>query len=125
MGGLAAAADAGRIAPLAIVVIRNGGGRLFELLPVHDLPDRGKAFDRYFLTPPRLDAVAAAGAFDVSGRRTSGADELREALGEALARPGATLVEAAVAPDGVDALRRMTGEMDAWLTGPESPFSTS
>lgn len=125
VGGLAAAADAGSSAPLAIVVIRNGGGRLFELLPVRDLPDPREAFRRFFLTPPGLDAVAAAGAFDVPGRRVSGAGELGEALGEALSRPGATVVEAVVAPDGVDALRRMTAEMDAWLAGPESPFSRS
>lgn len=117
VGGLAAAVAAGRVAPLVIVVIRNGGGRLFELLPVYDQPDVGETFERYFLTPPVVDASAAAAAFGLAVRRVSGAAELREAMTTALAAPGATVVEAVVAPDGVETLRRITEEMDEWLAG--------
>lgn len=122
VGGLAAAAAA-RSAPLVIVVIRNGGGRLFELLPVHDLPGMSETFQRYFLTPPGVDAAAAAAAFDLPARRVAGGTELRETLESAFSRSGATLVEAEVAPDGVETLRRITAELDAWLAGPESPFA--
>ncbi len=62
-GGLAAARHAG--APLEIVVLDNGGGRLFELLPVAGAPGLRADFERLFLTPPALDLAALARAYGV------------------------------------------------------------
>lgn len=127
VGGLAAAA--GIETPLAIVVVSNGGGRLFEVLPVHGLPGARSAppggrslFDRFFLTPPDLDVGTAARAFGVRAVRTADGPELAEALKAALAAPGASVVEAVVDADGADAVREISNGLDAWLAGPEGCF---
>ncbi|MGD8494746.1 MAG: 2-succinyl-5-enolpyruvyl-6-hydroxy-3-cyclohexene-1-carboxylic-acid synthase [Gemmatimonadales bacterium] len=113
VGGLAAAA---RVEiPLVVVTLSNGGGRLFELLPVRRLPGVEPTFERFFLTRPGLDATAAAAAFGVRSSRTEGAGELENALSEALDAPGASVIEAVVQPDGADAVRRTSEELDAWL----------
>ena len=99
VGGLAAARDLP--ASLAIVVLRNGGGRLFDLLPIRDsLSDSAKSFERFFLTPPVVEPVAAARAFGVPAVEAGTPTELTEAIGEASSRPGATVVEARVDGDG-------------------------
>jgi 2-succinyl-5-enolpyruvyl-6-hydroxy-3-cyclohexene-1-carboxylate synthase len=113
VGGLAAAAAVET--PLAVVALGNGGGRLFELLPVRRLPDAGPTFERFFLTPPGVDAVAASRAFGVRATRSEGADELRDALSDALARPGASVIEAVVRPGAAETVRRIAAELDAWL----------
>lgn len=113
VGGLAAAARVET--PLVVVTLSNGGGRLFELLPVRRLPEVGATFERFFLTRPGVDATAAAGAFGVRSIRTESADELRDALSEAIAVPGASVIEAVVRPDAADAVRRIAEELDAWL----------
>lgn len=115
VGGLAAAAQVET--PLAVVTLSNGGGRLFELLPVRRLPGVEATFERFFLTRPGLDATAAAAAFGVRASRVEGAGELRDALSEALAAPGASVIEAVVQPDGADAVRKTADELDAWLRG--------
>lgn len=120
VGGLAVAATS-RI-PLVVVVVQNGGGRLFELLPIHDLAETRSTFDRYFLTPPVLDVTGAAEAFGVAAATTRGGDELREALAAGLSRSGPTVVEAVVDPDGAHALRRVVSALDAWIDGPEGCF---
>ena len=112
VGGLAAASRCE--APLAIVVVGNGGGRLFELLPLRSLPDVGPTFERYFLTPPGVDSVLAAQAFGVRGLAVTGGTAAREALRSALAAPGATVIEVRVDPHGADETRRLEAEMDAW-----------
>ena len=47
---------------------------------------------------PELDCPAIAEAYGVESHRASGADDLREALGTALAAPAPVLVEVPVAP---------------------------
>jgi 2-succinyl-5-enolpyruvyl-6-hydroxy-3-cyclohexene-1-carboxylate synthase len=104
--GLAAARGVG--APLAVVVLANGGGRIFELLPVRGLSGIEPVFRRYFLTPPEVDAVAAAASLGVPGVVASTADELGGALADALTRRGPTVVEARVEPgSAVDAIRAL------------------
>lgn len=120
VGGLAPAAELET--PLAIVTIRNGGGRLFELLPVHELAGVSDMFERFFLTPPTVDAVGAAEAFGVRALRAEGAAALNRALSTALTGPGATVVEAVVRPGEAEAVRRITADLDAWLAGPEGCF---
>lgn len=84
VGGLAVAR---RVAsPLAIVVIDNRGGRLFEQLPIAQVP-LGGAFHDFWITDPELDVAAACAAFGV---RCAGLDELPAAL----ERPGATVIRA-------------------------------
>ncbi|MFO7588286.1 MAG: 2-succinyl-5-enolpyruvyl-6-hydroxy-3-cyclohexene-1-carboxylic-acid synthase [Gemmatimonadota bacterium] len=108
VGGLAAARDLP--GPLAVVVLRNGGGRLFDLLPVRALAGADAAFRRFFLTPPAVGAADAARAFGIPAREAASADELADALREAMGRDGATVVEARV--DG-----EATAEIVSALTG--------
>ena len=62
-GGLAVAAAAG--GRLDVAFADNGGGRLFDLLPIAEPEARPAEFERLFLTPPRVDFDALAAAFGV------------------------------------------------------------
>ena len=98
VGGLAAARELP--APLVIVVLRNGGGRLFDLLPIRDIPgDPARSFERFFLTPPDVEPAAAARAFGIPSTEAGTPAELSDAIADASSRPGATVVEARVDGD--------------------------
>jgi 2-succinyl-5-enolpyruvyl-6-hydroxy-3-cyclohexene-1-carboxylate synthase len=104
LGGLAAARAAG--APLAIVVIDNGGGRIFEQLPVASAPGGAEALARYFLTPPGVDVAAAAAAFGLAHRRAVDPAALADAVRAALRTDGVTIIHAPVAPHGARDVER-------------------
>jgi len=109
LGGLAAARLAG--APLAIVVIDNGGGRIFEQLPVARAPGAGEIIDRFFTTPPQIDIGAAAAAFGLDYRRT---DEATGAVAAALAGQRAMVIHVPVAPHSArDLEAAVVAEVDA------------
>jgi 2-succinyl-5-enolpyruvyl-6-hydroxy-3-cyclohexene-1-carboxylate synthase len=98
VGGLAAARELP--APLVIVVLQNGGGRLFDLLPIRDRLERsGKSFERFFLTPPAVEPAGAARAFGIPSSEAGTPAELSDAIADALSRPGGTVVEARVDGD--------------------------
>lgn len=71
---------------MRLVVIRNGGGRIFQHLPVNEATqglgrDGTGTFDRLFLTPPQVDIEKACAAFglDAVARPPSGlAEALRQ-----------------------------------------------
>lgn len=117
--------------PLVIVVVQNGGGRIFEQLPIASSPlpspspgafaaalpapasDHGSdavgeatagIFERCFATPEPVDFERAATAFGVAYARAETQGALDRALAEAWARPSASLIEA-VAPKGQGARR--------------------
>lgn len=101
LGGLAAARAVRR--PLPIVVLANGGGGIFEQLPISDAVDRA-VLERLFTTPQALDLGHAATAFGLSHRRVRERAGLEQALAEAHAADGPMLVEIVVPPG--DAARR-------------------
>jgi 2-succinyl-5-enolpyruvyl-6-hydroxy-3-cyclohexene-1-carboxylate synthase len=80
VGGLAAARDR---APLTVVVLNNGGGRIFERLPLAEQLANDRAFDTW-LTPPELDIEAACRAFSAEYARAADGDALGSALDQAL-----------------------------------------
>jgi 2-succinyl-5-enolpyruvyl-6-hydroxy-3-cyclohexene-1-carboxylate synthase len=117
--------------PLVIVVVQNGGGRIFEQLPIASSPlpspvegafaasipaalgDHGRGmadanaagiFERCFVTPEPVDFERVSVAFGVAYARAETQGALDRALAEAWARPSASLVEA-VAPTGQGARR--------------------
>ena len=95
VGGLAAARQLEH--PLAIVVLCNGGGRLFDLLPIRTAlrADPG-SFERFFRTAPTVDPVAAARSFGVAALSVGTAAELSEAIDGSLAGSGPTVIAAQV-----------------------------
>ncbi len=102
LGGLLAARCA--TAPLAILVIDNGGGQIFAGLPVAKA-DLGAGFERHWLTAPDLDPVAVATALGAHGVRASTAPAAASAIAAALATPGITVIHAPVTASGARDLR--------------------
>ncbi len=119
IGGLALGPAASRAeAPLAIVVLQNGGGRLFELLPVRDLKDIDETFERYFLAPAKVSVLEGSRAFGVQATRATEPGALAESLAHAMAGPGVTVIEAVV--DGAAAaaaIGRIAATVDRELGG--------
>jgi 2-succinyl-5-enolpyruvyl-6-hydroxy-3-cyclohexene-1-carboxylate synthase len=112
IGGLALAREAK--GPLVIVAVNNGGGRLFEQLPIGRALGPGEAFERLFATPQPIDFAAAAATFGIAFERAESPRDLRAALASAHARAGATLVEAKVPPhDGAERHRTLWARIDA------------
>ena len=80
--------------PLVIVVINNGGGRIFE-----DLPIAGTESERwlpYFTTPHGANLDSASATYGCAHHRVTRLGELRDALGRAYSSDGCTVVEAMV-----------------------------
>lgn len=87
---------AGVEGPLVVVVIHNGGGRIFELLPIANRTDA--PWLSYFTTPHDADLQSAARVYGCTHRRVTTRSALREALADAYASKGCTVVEAVVPP---------------------------
>ncbi len=105
LGALALLARA--TTPLVAVVVQNGGGRIFDRLPVASRVDPS-VFDRCFATPQAVRFDRAAEAFGVPYVRAETREALDEALAAAWARPGATLVEAVTPPgEGARSMARI------------------
>jgi 2-succinyl-5-enolpyruvyl-6-hydroxy-3-cyclohexene-1-carboxylate synthase len=75
--------------PLAIVLLDNGGGGIFDFLPV---ATQGAAFEQHVATPLGLDFAHAASLYGLAYEPAAEPEALREALGRALAARGATLI---------------------------------
>ncbi len=97
IGGLAALRHVRT--PLAVVVLQNRGGRIFDLLPLERTVDRALV-DRLFVASQELDVERAAAAFGLRYRRCGDAAALEAAVAEGAAE-GVTVIEAVVAGEGV------------------------
>ena len=102
LGGLLAAREAS--APHAIVVVDNGGGRIFSGLPVARVA-ADATFERHFLTSPELDPAAVATALGIRAVTTS-ASLVGDAVATALAARGATVIHVPVTATGAHDVRR-------------------
>ena len=87
LNGLALLRHAGK--PFVLVVLDNGGGRIFDELPIAQSAPEAMPL---FRTPTGLDVEAACRAFGVAHRRLDDEAVLREAI----ATPGATVLHARV-----------------------------
>jgi len=90
--------------PLVIVVLDNGGGRIFEQLPLARSGVSQEAM-RYWITPHRLDLAAAARLYGVPCVTPDGPDTLRAAVAEAMDRQGPTVILTRVEPHSAAATR--------------------
>ncbi len=82
---------------LVIVVINNGGGRIFEQLPI--ARDGDESWLPFFTTPHDADLGSAAATHGCAHTRVSTVAGLRDALGKAYAAGGCSVVEAVVPED--------------------------
>jgi 2-succinyl-5-enolpyruvyl-6-hydroxy-3-cyclohexene-1-carboxylate synthase len=108
LGGLAAARTV--TSPLAIVVVHNDGGRIFEQLPLGRLAALAPEVERLFVTPHGLQFGAAAALFGLRHFRVETRADLHVAVQHALGQPGATLVEVIVPPRAALAIRHQAWE---------------
>lgn len=102
--------------PLVVFVVNNGGGRIFDQLPIVDVPDIEPAIVEHATTPHDTDFAHAAALYDVRHARATSLAEVRSALAAAYAHPGCTLVEVRVAFNGAIAQSRaVTAAVEAAL----------
>ncbi|HEX3774244.1 MAG TPA: thiamine pyrophosphate-dependent enzyme, partial [Polyangiaceae bacterium] len=94
LGGLAAARESR--APLIIVVIDNGGGRIFEQLPFAAEFEKDPQLGQFWLTPPHADFAHAAAVFGHQYERLSTVSEIAPALRDAKVRRGASVLHLVV-----------------------------
>ncbi len=95
LGGLALARYAGG---LTVVVLQNGGGRIFEDLPIAGSPEFEGAAN-HFTTPHELELGPAAALYGLAYRRVERLGDLEQALAPDSPRP--LLVEVIVPPRSV------------------------
>jgi 2-succinyl-5-enolpyruvyl-6-hydroxy-3-cyclohexene-1-carboxylate synthase len=95
VGGLAAARES--LGPFVIVVIDNGGGRIFEQLPMFAQLAQEPELSRFWLTPPAADLSHAAALFGHRYERIEHAAPIGAALSRAFARTGTSILHIVVA----------------------------
>lgn len=93
IGGLLAARRLGL--KLTIVLLDNGGGGIFDFLPVSraTMALADDAYTRHIATPTGLDFAGAAALYGLEHERAGELSELRSALERSLAREGSSIVE--------------------------------
>ena len=79
-------------ARLTVLLIDNGGGGIFEQLPIRTEPEGAMDFERLYAMPQALDPCALAAVHGVPCRRVANLAELTPQLAWALAQPLALLV---------------------------------
>jgi 2-succinyl-5-enolpyruvyl-6-hydroxy-3-cyclohexene-1-carboxylate synthase len=112
LGGLAAARQAlagSRAASLTVVVLDNGGGAIFDELPIAAHPT---AHETHFIAAQKVQASAVSRALDVETRESSGRrTEVREALADLMERPGLSLLHVRLDRREDGALRRRAHDL--------------
>ena len=94
LGGLAIAREAA--GPFVIVVIDNGGGRIFEQLPIFGQLQGHAEASRFWLTPPSAELSHAAKLFGYRYAQLSEPGSIAKALREATNRPGVSVLQIVV-----------------------------
>jgi len=97
LGGFAAAASVPT--PFVVVVLNNDGGRIFEQLPIANR-DIDEEHGRFWTTPHGFGFRSAAELFRVRYEAPTSMAMVRATVGDALSRPGCTVVEIVVPPHG-------------------------
>ncbi len=107
VGGLLLARSSG--VSLAIVVIDNAGGRIFDGLPMGDASTASERDRRFWRTPPDLALDAIARGYGIGYQLAEDAAQVARALRAAYAKPGATLVHVRVAPNSYQEATELLG----------------
>ncbi len=90
VGSLALAAQSA--GPLVLLVVNNGGGRIFEQLPVAQQISK-QALESLFVTPPPSFLAGTCAAFGVAHQRADSSTALSRALADACATASTTVLE--------------------------------
>ena len=116
VGDLAFLHDVGGLAqvraskgPLAIVVVQNGGGRIFEQLPIARATDAA-TLSRFFVTPEPVNVAGVAAAFGVRHVAARTPAALSAVLRDTLAGEVPVIVEALVEPNAAARRARVWSE---------------
>ena len=94
LGGLAVAREAA--GAFVIVVIDNGGGRIFEQLPIYEQLEAHAGTSRYWLTPPSVELEHAAQLFGYRYAKLNERAQIAAALREATGQPGVSVLQIVV-----------------------------
>jgi 2-succinyl-5-enolpyruvyl-6-hydroxy-3-cyclohexene-1-carboxylate synthase len=87
--------------PMVIVVVNNGGGRIFEQLPI--ARDGKETWLPYFTTPHDADLASASAVYGCEFQSVKTVTGFQQALEAAYAREGCTVIEAVVPPQSARA----------------------
>ena len=90
VGGLLAAGRLGL--KLTIVLLDNGGGGIFDFLPISQAGGR-EIYTRHIATPTGLDFARAAALYGLSHERVADVHGFRAALERALAHDHSSIIE--------------------------------
>lgn len=102
-------------APLVVVVVDNGGGRIFDRLPIARAIE-GEELERLFATPAEVDFSRAAAAFGVAYERCEDVGALRSSLARAFAATAPILIHAVVPRrEGAAILARVASALEREL----------
>ncbi|WP_039058755.1 2-succinyl-5-enolpyruvyl-6-hydroxy-3-cyclohexene-1-carboxylic-acid synthase [Enterobacter sp. Bisph1] len=94
-------------APFVLLVVNNNGGQIFSLLPT---PPAER--EQFYLMPQNIDFSHAAAMFSLGYQRPQNWAELEQALDDAWAKPGATVIELVVnATDGAQTLQTLLAQV--------------
>ncbi len=106
VGSLALASRLSADVPLVFLILDNGGGRIFEQLPLGQREDLAFAMP-HFTTEHHLDLAAIAHGFGIAARRVHTIAELTGALTDSFNQTGPQVLVASVPPS--DAKAREAG----------------
>jgi 2-succinyl-5-enolpyruvyl-6-hydroxy-3-cyclohexene-1-carboxylate synthase len=96
--------------PLVVFLLHNGGGRIFEQLPIVDVEGIEDAVIEHATTPHDTDFAPAAALYGLRHERPTSMRDLGVAIERAYAHAGCTLVEVRVASGGATALSRRVAD---------------
>jgi 2-succinyl-5-enolpyruvyl-6-hydroxy-3-cyclohexene-1-carboxylate synthase len=82
--------------PLAIVILNNHGGRIFEQLPVFDCMNQEML--NFWTTPHELELKAAGQLYGIATHLPATLAALQSSVSQALTRPGPTLIPVSIDP---------------------------
>jgi 2-succinyl-5-enolpyruvyl-6-hydroxy-3-cyclohexene-1-carboxylate synthase len=120
LGDLSVLHDAGALlwnairgVDLTLVVLNNGGGHVFSLLPQRELPEHR----RLFVTPHAVDLESLCRAAGAGHERVERAPDLLPSLDRAAGSGGLRVVEVVIDPElGLRRRRELRDEVDRVLT---------
>lgn len=90
---------------LTVVIVDNGGGAIFDHLPIAAVSGRATMFDRHFTTAPALNWEGCAALFGAKVTTVTDRGHFIPALHEALDRPGVDLLVVRTERDAARAFR--------------------